>query len=290
MLARGGGKPFDDENYGFEVKWDGMRSLIIADQPYRLQNRHLKTVTPQFPELDFGSLPLGTVVDGEIVVLKEGVPSFYALQKRSHLQSAAKIALAASATLVTFMAFDLLYYKGRNITALPLSERRSLLEKLLASNRHKQLALSDQIVGRGKAYFEAVAQRGLEGVIAKRLDSSYLEGKRSSAWIKIVTWQEKPLSVLGYVREHGEEKVKAVALGRKRGGRCQYLGQVGGLEEDDKKLLYAALKDAKTLSPVPENAPANVEWRDIDLRCYVRYFQDTASGRLRQASFKGWVP
>ena len=95
MLARNGGGPFDGEGYGFEVKWDGIRCLIVADETTRLQNRHLRNITAQFPELGFPSLPPGTVIDGEIVVLKAGVPSFYALQRRSQFQSTSKIGLAA---------------------------------------------------------------------------------------------------------------------------------------------------------------------------------------------------
>ncbi len=116
MLARNGGEPFDGAGYGFEVKWDGIRCLIVADGATRLQNRHLRNVTGQFPELDFPALPPGTVIDGEIVVLKAGVPSFYALQRRSQLQSTGKIGLAATTTPATFMAFDLLYLQGRPTT------------------------------------------------------------------------------------------------------------------------------------------------------------------------------
>lgn len=289
MLARNGGKPFDGAGYGFEVKWDGMRCLIVAEAATRLQNRHLRNVTGQFPELDFPALPPGTVIDGEIVVLKAGVPSFYALQRRCQLQSTSKIGLAAQTTPATFMAFDLLYLQGRKIAALPLSERRVMLEELLGSKVQERLTLTDQIVERGKAYHEAAAARGLEGVIAKRLDSPYLEGKRSSAWLKIVAWRIKPLTVLGYVKDHGAEKVKYIAVGRRKGKGWQYLGKLGALEPADQRRLYAAMTAAERLMPVPENGPSNIDWRAVDLRCYVRYFEETTSGRLRQASFKGWV-
>ena len=289
MLARNGGGPFDGEGYGFEVKWDGIRCLIVADETTRLQNRHLRNITAQFPELGFPSLPPGTVIDGEIVVLKAGVPSFYALQRRSQFQSTSKIGLAAKTTPATFMSFDLLYLHGRKITALPLFERRAMLEELLGANGRERLVLTDQIVERGKAYYEAAAARGLEGVIAKRLDSAYLEGKRSSAWTKIVAWRVRPLTVLGYVKDRGAETVKYIAVGRRKGKRWQYLGKLGALEPADERQLYAVMTEAKRLLPVPENGPANIEWREVDLRCYVRYFQETTSGRLRHASFKGWV-
>jgi ATP-dependent DNA ligase len=289
MLARGGGKPFYDEDYGFEIKWDGVRCLVISDQPYRLQNRHLKVITDPFPELDFRSLPVGSVMDGEIVVLRDGIPSFYSLQKRTHLRSEAKIDIAAQTRPATFMAFDLLYDQGEKITRLPLKERRMRLAALLKAYPQERMVLSDQIVGQGESYFDADAARGLEGIIAKRLDSPYVEGKRSSSWLKVVAWQVKPLRVIGYVKQRRTDGVQAIALGRKHGNHWVYLGQVGHLPEDERVVLYSALKDAPPMSPVPKGGPRDVEWRDVDLRCYIRHFEDGLSGRLRHASFKGWA-
>ena len=93
QLARGGGTPSDDGRHGFDVKWDGIRRLIIADKPYRLQNGHLRNITEQFPERDFGRLPLSTVIDEEIVLLKDGVPSFYEVQRRSHRRHEQEVAV-----------------------------------------------------------------------------------------------------------------------------------------------------------------------------------------------------
>lgn len=287
MLARGGGKPFDDTHFGFEVKWDGMRALILVDTTFRLQSRHLTTITPQFPELDFRSLPPGTAIDGEIVVFKEELPSFRALQVRAHLQAAPKIALASAATPATFMAFDLLYDRGDRLTDRPLAERRTRLAELLDDLPQERLLLSDQIIGKGSAYFNAIVQKGIEGVIAKRLDSPYLPGKRSPSWVKIVNWQIKPLRVLGYVKERGADRVKALAVGRRQGRRWQYLGTVGAASED-KGLLYRELKDEQRLA-APPVGPTAVEWRNVKLRCYVRFFEDVPAGRLRQATFKGWI-
>lgn len=289
MLARGGGKPFDEEDYGFEVKWDGIRCLVITGKDYRLQNRHLNIITDQFPDLDFRELPADCVIDGEIVVLKEGVPSFNLLQKRSHLRSKAKIDIASKTTPATFMAFDLLYHRGKKITRLPQKERRQHLESLLESCPQERMILTDQVIGQGEAYCQAVAEQGLEGVIAKRRDSTYIEGKRSRSWLKIVAWQVKPMRVLGYVKERGAERVQAIAIGRQDGDGWVYLGQVGHFPEDEREMLYSALKDAPILSPSPTGGPRNVQWRDVDLQCYIRYFEDAPSGRLRHASFKGWV-
>lgn len=288
MLAKGGGEPFDDDRYGFEVKWDGVRALFIADDNYRIQNRHLNIVSPLFPELNFPFLPKGTVIDGEIVVLKGGVPSFQAIQRRSHMLDESKIRLAARSIPVTFMTFDLLYFKGESVENRPLYERRALLQDLLKEPR-EHLILADHIHEHGTAYFDAVAERGLEGVIAKRQASRYMEGKRSSSWIKIVAWRNEPLQVLGYVKEPHKDRVKQVAVGKKVKKTWSYMGKIGSFDATDGELLYTNLNKAPPLSPPPKGGPRDVQWRDIDLRCHVRYFQETATGRLRHASFRGWA-
>jgi ATP-dependent DNA ligase len=288
MLAKGGGKPFDDDHYGFEVKWDGVRALVIADDPYRIQNRHLNIVSRIFPELNFPFLPKGTVLDGEIVVLKSGVPSFQAIQRRSHMQDETKIRLAVRSIPASFMTFDLLYFNGESVENRPLHARRVLLQDLLKKPR-EHLILADQIHEHGIAYFNAVAERGLEGVIAKRLDSRYMEGKRSPSWIKIVAWRIEPLQVLGYVKEPHKDRVKQVAVGKKIKGTWNFMGKIGSFDASDREHLYTTLSNAPPLSPPPKGGPRDIQWRDIDLRCHVRYFQETATGRLRHASFRGWA-
>ncbi len=288
MLATGGGRAFDDEGYGFEVKWDGVRALIVSGPPYRIQNRHLNDVTRTFPELDFRFLPEGTVIDGEIVAFVDGAPSFHALQSRAHLRSDSKIAFAAKHQPTTFMAFDLLYLKGECVEDLPYTLRRDMLRELIPDSA-PGLLLTDQIRGAGKAYFKAAAERGLEGVIAKKLDSRYVEDKRSTSWIKIVAWRLEPLEVIGFVQEARKPLVRQVAVGRRERDAWRYLGKVGDLEAGDQALLYKTLKDARPLRDPPNDGPADVQWRDIDLRCHVRYFQETATGRLRHARFKGWA-
>ncbi len=287
MLAQGGGEAFDDPAFGFEIKWDGLRCLAIAECGLRLQNRHRQLITAQFPELDF-PLPGGTVLDGEVIVFKDEGPSFNALQRRAHVTNAKKIEVAATANPATFIAFDLLYEKGEPVTGLPLRERRQRLEALIGRNPHAHLVATDQIVGDGRAYFQAAYDRGLEGIIAKRLDAPYLEGKRTSYWTKIVTWRVEPFRVLGYVCEPGARRVKSVAVGRERDGAPIYIGRVGHIPEEDQAPLYDALKQAPAPIAVPEDAPDGVVWCDVELECYVRYVPETVTGGLRLARFQGW--
>lgn len=288
MLAQGGGEVFDDPNFGFEIKWDGLRCLAIADDGFRLQNRHRQLITAQFPELDFQGLPEGTVLDGEVIVFKDQGPSFNALQHRAHSSNAKKIAVAVEVHQATFVAFDLIYDRGEKITELPLSERRRRLEDVIGRAPHDRLLATDQIVGKGKAYYEAAYDRGLEGVIAKKLDSPYLENKRTAYWSKIVGWRVEPFWVLGYVTEPGAPKIKSVAVGREQDGERVYVGRVGHIPEEDRSPLYDALVQAPAPDDPPENAPSGVVWCDVELQCYVRYFPETVTGGLRLARFQGW--
>lgn len=225
MLAQGGGTAFDDDGFGFEIKWDGLRALAIRDGGFRIQNRHLRPITHQFPELDFAHLPDGCAIDGEIIVFKDGGPSFNALQRRSQLDAPSRIELASTANPATFVAFDLIYESGGSIADRPLSERRARLERLIESGPHDRLLLTDQIAGAGRAYFEAARDRCLEGVIAKRLDSPYLEDKRTAYWTKIVAWRLEAFEVLGYVKEPHEARVKSIVVGQRDGDGWIHVGR-----------------------------------------------------------------
>lgn len=289
MLAQGGGTAFDNDEFGFEIKWDGLRALAISDGGFRLQNRHLRDITALFPDLVFDGLPDGTVLDGEVIVFKEQGPSFNALQKRSHTEPGHRAELAAKGNPATFAAFDILYDGGENVTALPLSERRARLERLGEAHPRERLLVTDQVIGRGKAYFEAAAERGLEGVIAKRLDAPYVEGKRTGYWSKVVAYRLEAFQVLGYVREPGTQQVRSIVVGQRQDGGWVRVGRVGGLDEREKPVLYKALKDAPPLSEPPEREPTGAIWRETALRCQVRYFPETVTGGLRLPRFKGWL-
>ncbi len=126
MLAQARSEPFNCDKHLFEVKWDGTRCLgFIEDDRLRLQNRHLMNTVDRYPELAcLRGLPAGTVIDGEIVVLRDGRPSFQKLQQRDHLQDPTRIEILSKRMPVRLMAFDLLYVRGRRITSQPLFERR----------------------------------------------------------------------------------------------------------------------------------------------------------------------
>jgi ATP-dependent DNA ligase len=186
MLAKPG-VPFDSSEHLFEIKWDGTRALALVEQSgCRLVNRHRADVTDRYPDLGFlGTLPAGTVLDGEVVVLQNGKPSFGLLLSRNQVRASLKIQLLARILPVTYVVFDLLYERYESLLAQPLGTRRKRLEKLIQGCTHPRLVFSQGVVGPGKAFFAEICRQGLEGMMAKRLVSRYRPGRRSDAWIKI---------------------------------------------------------------------------------------------------------
>jgi ATP-dependent DNA ligase len=194
MLARPG-EPFDSPEHLFEIKWDGTRVLAFVEKgDYRLVNRHRADVTDRYPKFGFlNDLPAGIVLDGEVVVLRQGKPDFRLLLCRNQARASLKIQSLARTFPATYVVFDLIYDRFESLLALRLWARRQRLEAVVWACANPRLVFSEGIVGSGRAFFEAVCREGLEGVVAKRLDGRYRPGRRD--WIKI-----KPRS--GFPRRH----------------------------------------------------------------------------------------
>jgi ATP-dependent DNA ligase len=186
MLAVAG-KPFDSDNHLFEVKWDGIRCLAAVEPGrVRLWGRRLADYTGRYPELDvLQVLPCDTLVDGELVVLHDGKADLTAVLSRHQSTGRFQTMLGHRRNPIVYVAFDVLVHGGRPVMGRPLRERRALLADLLGPLDPSRVALSDGVLGSGKAFFEQVVRRGHEGVMAKHLGSRYLPGRRSSSWIKI---------------------------------------------------------------------------------------------------------
>jgi ATP-dependent DNA ligase len=148
MLAKPG-EPFDSQEHLFELKWDGTRVLAFIEQGgYRLVNRHRADVTDRYPELGcLGALPPGTVLDGEVVVLQNGKPSFGLLLSRNQARAPFKIRSLARTLPATYVVFDLLYERFESLLAPPLSTRRKRLEELIRGSAHPGLVFSQGVVG-----------------------------------------------------------------------------------------------------------------------------------------------
>ena len=291
MLARLG-EPFDDPRFLFEVKWDGTRAIAFIDagSPVRLMNRRRRDIAWRYPELSFlAELPPGTVLDGEIVCLdRDGKPDFQKLQSREQAQSDRRAAHSSKVYPATYIAFDQLYDRGTPILDLSCSERREHLRATVATASNPRLLMSEGIVGTGVCYFDDVVGRGLEGVIAKRLDSRYESGRRTGAWVKVKRRMVLTCVVIGFVPEGTDDfgsLIIAAVDETEGGGDLRCVGRVGSgfdarLREKINAYLYSHPR-AKPVIPCREKG----QWVEPGLYCTVRCMELTADGHMRAPVF-----
>jgi len=294
MLAQFTEKPFDSDQYLFEIKWDGTRAVafIHGNGHYHLQNRRFLKIESRYPELAgvLNDFPAGTMLDGEVVVIRDGKPSFNKLQQRDSISDPLKIEILSKRLPAVFVAFDVMFADGKNICAWPLWRRKEKLQSLCEGKDCSHLLLSDHVVQHGMAYFQQIEKHGLEGVMAKYLTGSYQPGKRSEYWQKIKVSQEGIFDVIGFEQRAGEAVVSALALGSWEGDRWYYWGKVGsGFNEEQRAAMYEHLSRLPKLEPIPINAPDGLQWVQPRLKAKIRYLEVTNSGRLRSPSFKGFI-
>ena len=180
--------PFDSPEYSFELKWDGIRALAAVESSgWRLWGRQRADYTARYPELDvLRRLPAGTLVDGELVAFRpDGRPDLPRLLRRHGLTDLWRVRQARHWSPVRYLVFDLLYYASRCLLREPLARRRQLLADVCDRLDLVQVQFSHGVVGQGRALYVAALAQGHEGVMAKRLASTYRTGRRSPAWRKI---------------------------------------------------------------------------------------------------------
>jgi bifunctional non-homologous end joining protein LigD len=299
MLAVAGELPpaAEDDRWGYEFKWDGVRALaVVRGGTVGLWARSGTPLTDRYPEL--GPVPAAlrradVVVDGEVVALdRSGRPDFGLLQNRMHRTGGAEVARLAAAAPVTYLVFDVLSAGGRSLLDLPYEQRRAHLEGLGAEGR--RWATPPWFRGGGEGVHAASRDHGLEGVVAKRLDSPYRPGVRAPEWRKV-----KHL------------RVQSVVVGGWRPGRGRRAGGVGsllvGVHDDDGRLVYAghvgtgftdaALRELGGLlaprrtPPFADSLPRDVSrdaaWAEPDLVGEVAFAAWTADGRMRHPAWRG---
>ncbi|MDQ3562565.1 MAG: non-homologous end-joining DNA ligase, partial [Thermoproteota archaeon] len=214
MLAGHIDMAFDNKDWVYEVKWDGVRAILFHNKDKaitEIQSRNGKSITHRYPEITkaIGAVLKNhesIVLDGEIVVLnKDGIPDFQMHQKRMHVESQREIEFLSNEIPATYFVFDILYIDGRNVEELQLSERRKILESVIAE-RSKRIRISEYIEEKGKALFKSVIERHLEGIVAKEKHSKYHQGIRSSAWLKIKGILTQDCIVIGYTKGEGNRQ------------------------------------------------------------------------------------
>jgi bifunctional non-homologous end joining protein LigD len=295
MLAKLSTLPAEDSQWAFEVKWDGVRA-ITHSQPGRIgfASRNGNDVTCAYPELRALNRELGSheaILDGEIVAFDDaGRPSFQALQSRMHLRGESAVRQLAQTRPVTYVLFDLLWLDGHSLMGLPYSERRARLEELKLDGEHWRTP--DVQVGEGKAFLAATREQGLEGVVAKRLDSAYTPGGRGGSWLKIKNIQRQELVIGGWTEGKGSRAkgIGALHLGVHEDGTLRYAGRVGtgfdAAELDRLSGLLAPL--AREDSPfIGAQPPRGAHFVEPRLVCEVEFTEWTRAGTLRHPSYKG---
>lgn len=280
-------------DWRFEVKWDGVR--VLADtrgERLRLLGRNGADAAAAYPELDaLADLPPGTVVDGEVVAMRDGVPSFAALAERMHVRDRARADALARRVPVTYVVFDVPVLAGEDLTGLPFTERRAALDALVLPAHVQHSPVYED----GDLIWEATRAQGLEGVVAKRATSPYRPGVRSPDWLKAVHHRTRTALVGGWRPEStGSGRLGAVLLGAPdTGGGLRFLCRAGsglaGARARELTGLLAPLE--RPTSPFADRLePVDVRgtvWVEPVLLLDVRYLTRTPSGRLRQPVIRG---
>ena len=296
MLATLVNEPFDNPDWQYEVKWDGYRAIAyINDGAVEIASRNNKSFTEKYYSITniMKKWAINVVLDGELVVInKSGQANFGALQNwRSEADGD-----------IVYYAFDLLWYNGTNIMALPLVERQAILKEILPANDDR-IRISQVFTSGGSDFFAAAEHLKLEGIMAKRSQSTYNPDTRSKDWLKIKVHQRQEVVIGGFTKNEGTSKqFSSLLLGVYENGRLEYVGKVGtGFNAKAQKEMMEQFKplmisdspfgyeiDVNKPSRFRPNPPKAVAtWLKPELVCEVSFAEVTSDGVFRHPSFEG---
>jgi bifunctional non-homologous end joining protein LigD len=290
MLAKVAEEAFSDKDWIFEVKWDGFRAIAYINENFSLKSRNEKELKQNFPDLqEMSKLASNIVVDGEIIVMREGKPDFQSLLERGQAVSIGEIQRQENRAPAVYIVFDILEKDGKSLTKLPLIERKTILKDTLKEGSN--VLLCDFIEEKGETYFQIALEKGLEGVVAKKKDSEYEEGLRTGSWLKIKKLKTCDCVIFGYTRGTA---VRAKTFGALLLGVYDkmvnpvYVGKVGtGFTEQTIGVLIDKFEKIKTdIVPFKAEAGDVVTWLEPKLVCEIAYQVLTRDMRLRMARFK----
>jgi bifunctional non-homologous end joining protein LigD len=282
MLARESENAFDDNEWIFEIKWDGYRAIAeVNKKDVRFYSRNgisfKNAYLPVYEDLK--KIKDEMILDGEVVVLdKNGRSDFQRLQ---HYATTGEGNLC-------YYVFDILSFKKKNICDWPLLERKKLLQKILKQT--SVIKYADHISGNGNRFFKTAQEKGLEGIMAKKVDSAYLPGKRTSEWLKIKVHHTQEAIIAGYTKPTGSRKYfGALVLGMYEEGKLIYVGHTGSgfteksLKDIFEKLHSSVKKKSPFTIPVKTNAP--VTWITPKYVCEIKYTEWTNDHKMRHPIF-----
>lgn len=301
MAALRDSLPPDDDRWGYEMKWDGVRAVVHIDggRPKAFSRNDID-ITKTYPELRAMAAQLGShqvVLDGELVALDDGGrPSFERLQPRMHVGSEAQVRRLMKTVPVTFFAFDVLHLDGQSTLELPYEQRRELLESLELEG--PSWRTPPAWFGDGAAVLSAAAEQGLEGVVAKRRDSIYRPGRRSDAWVKVKNLRTQEVVVGGWRPGEGRRAgtVGALLLGIPGEDGLVYAGKVGtgftqaALRDLQRRLGPLEMAQSPFVGKVPAADARGAHWVRPEVVGEVRFGEWTRDGRLRHPAWRGLRP
>jgi bifunctional non-homologous end joining protein LigD len=294
--------PRDDGTWAYEFKWDGVRAtMYVEGGRARVLSRNDKDVTATYPELRELAESLGArqvILDGEIVAMDDaGRPSFGALQPRMHVTQTAQIRRLMAEIPITYLVFDVLYLDGRSTIDLPYVERRALLDDMKLSGPSWQTP--PMFEDGGAAVLKASNEQGLEGVVAKALDSRYFPGKRPGSWLKIKNLRTQEVVIGGWKPGEGRRTnmIGSLLLGVPNDkGMLLYAGHVGtgftekALRDLADDLASLERKNSPFADTVPREHARGAHWVEPELVGEVRFGEWTRDGRLRHPAWRGLRP
>jgi bifunctional non-homologous end joining protein LigD len=295
MLATLVDKPFTDPEWLFEVKWDGYRAIAFIEAGrLRLMSRNQNDLTAEYPELS--GLPKyvraqTAILDGEIVALDEqGRPSFSLMQQRTGFREIGRRGRKNPSIPIVYYVFDLLYLDGYSLLRVDLEKRKELLASILTPTNI--LRYSDHFLTEGEALFRLAAERGLEGIVAKRRRSYYLQ-KRTREWLKIKISQRIECVIGGYTDPRGSrEHFGSIVLGLYDDkGHLIHVGQAGsGFTQETHAALWKRLKELETAKNPFHNkveSTRRVHWVRPELVAEIKFKEWTHELKLRAPVFQG---
>jgi bifunctional non-homologous end joining protein LigD len=261
MLATLSDKSFNNKDWVFEIKWDGVRALSFIHPTrkiFKIQSRNENTITHRYPELveplktaiNKNNFKESVILDGEIVVLdKNGFPDFQSHQKRMNIDTKKNIESLSKQFPATYYIFDILYLDGVDLKVFPLVTRRNILINIINRESNKRIKISDFIEGEGKDIFENIKRMNLEGMMIKHRNSKYHPNTRSREWIKIKNTKTQDCVVIGYTRGEGtrEKYFGSLLLAATDTNKFKFIGHCGsGFDFEQLPYIFNDLKKIKT--------------------------------------------
>ena len=284
MLAGITDEPFNNQDWQFEIKWDGYRALAYLDNGnVQLRSRNNLSFNEKYKPVyeALKSWKINAVIDGEVVVLnEEGHADFGALQKWYQFERG----------ILVFFVFDILWLEGYNLMELPLTDRQAIIKELMPANNI--IRFSDSIDEYGIDFFKVAQQNGLEGIIAKRKDATYSPGYRTKSWLKIKAEERHEAVICGYTKNKDTDRLfSSLVLGIPENGKIKFIGQVGtGFSGASQKEIFKKMEPLFTkdcpFEKVPKTGVATF-WIKPHLVCEVKYTELTSEGLMRHPSFQG---